>query len=159
MKSTLFLLITIPFFGLSQVQNPEQRIETPVKAVTLYLDGAEINQQKTVNLNAGITSVVFTDLSSKLIPKSIQVNVSEGVSVLSVSEKLNFLSVNAESIKVKQLKDSLKTNQYKTQQLISDKDAFEKEKDLLLKNISIGGNEKGVSIAELKLAADFIARA
>ncbi len=155
MKKILFCLVAFPFLGISQTQNPEQRIETPVKAVTLYLDGAEVNQQKTVNLNAGITQVVFTNLSSKLIPKSIQVNVGEGVNVLSISEKLNFLSLNAESIKIKQLKDSLKTNQYKTQQLISDKDAYDKEKDLLLKNISIGGHEKGVSIAELKLAADF----
>lgn len=155
MKKILFCLITFPFLGSAQTQNPEQRIETSVKAVTLYLDGAEVNQQKTVNLNAGITQVVFTNLSSKLIPKSIQVNVGEGVNVLSISEKLNFLSLNAESIKIKQLKDSLKTNQYKTQQLISDKDAYDKEKDLLLKNISIGGHEKGVSIAELKLAADF----
>lgn len=155
MKKILLCLIAFPFLGSAQTQNPEQRIETPVKAVTLYLDGAEVNQQKTVNLNAGITQVVFTNLSSKLIPKSIQVNVGEGVNVLSISEKLNFLSLNAESIKIKQLKDSLKTNQYKTQQLISDKDAYDKEKDLLLKNISIGGHEKGVSIAELKLAADF----
>ncbi|MBL7922056.1 MAG: DUF4139 domain-containing protein [Bacteroidia bacterium] len=155
MKKILFCLIAFPFLGSAQAQNPEQRIETSVKAVTLYLDGAEVNQQKTVNLNAGITQVVFTNLSSKLIPKSIQVNVGEGVNVLSISEKLNFLSLNAESIKIKQLKDSLKTNQYKTQQLISDKDAYDKEKDLLLKNISIGGHEKGVSIAELKLAADF----
>ncbi len=154
MKKLIFFLI-IPFTGISQTQNPEQRIEAPIKAVTLYLDGAEVNQIKQVNLNAGITQVVFTNLSSKLIPKSIQVNVGESISVLSVSEKLNFLSLNAESVKVKQLKDSLKTNQYKTQQLIYDKDAFEKEKELLAKNNSIGGQEKGVSIAELKLAADF----
>nr|MBA3680478.1 mucoidy inhibitor MuiA family protein [Bacteroidota bacterium] len=87
--------------------------------------------------------------------KSIQVNMSENVSVLSVSEKLNFLSLNAESAKVKQLRDSLKTNQYKTQQVVYDKEAYDKEKELLAKNISIGGTEKGVSIAELKLAADF----
>lgn len=155
MKKHLFLLITVPFLGFSQLQNPEQRLETPIKAVTLYLDGAEINQQKQVNLNTGITSVVFTNLSSKLIPKSIQVNVGDGISVLSVSEKLNFLSVNAESIKVKQLKDSLKFNSYISQQLENDKEAYDKEKELLSKNNSIGGQEKGVSIAELKLAADF----
>ncbi|MEO6302160.1 MAG: DUF4139 domain-containing protein, partial [Bacteroidia bacterium] len=101
------------------------------------------------------TQVVFTNLSSKLIPKSIQVNVGESISVLSVSEKLNFLSLNAESTKIKQIRDSLKTNQYKTQQLVYDKEAFDKEKELLAKNNSIGGTEKGVSIAELKLAADF----
>jgi uncharacterized protein (TIGR02231 family) len=151
----IFYLLVIPFLGFSQTQNPEQRIETPIKAVTLYLDGAEVNQQKQVNLNAGITQVVFTNLSSKLIPKSIQVNVGESISVLSVSEKLNFLSLNAESAKVKQLRDSLKTNQYKTQQLVYDKEAYDKEKELLAKNNSIGGQDKGVSIAELKLAADF----
>lgn len=151
----LALFLFIPIFGFSQVQNPEQRVETPIKAVTLYLDGAEVNQQKQVNLNAGITSVVFANLSSKLIPKSIQVNVGEGVSVLSVTEKLNFLTATTENIKVKQLRDSLKTNQYKTQQLVYDKEAFDKEKELLAKNNSIGGQEKGVLIAELKLAADF----
>ena len=36
----IFYLLTIPFFGFSQAQNPEQRIETPIKAVTIYLDGA-----------------------------------------------------------------------------------------------------------------------
>ncbi|MDO8998549.1 MAG: DUF4139 domain-containing protein [Bacteroidota bacterium] len=151
----IFYLLIIPFFGFSQAQNQEQRIETPVKAVTLYLDGAEVNQQKSVNLNPGITSIVFTNLSPKLIPKSIQVNVGAGVSVLSVSEKLNFLSLNAESLKIKQLRDSLKENKYKTQQLVYDKEAYDKEKELLAKNNSIGGQDKGVAISELKLAADF----
>lgn len=36
-----------------------------------------------------------------------------------------------------------------------DKEAYDKEKELLAKNNSIGGNEKGVAISELKLAADF----
>ncbi len=154
MKKLAFLLF-IPVFVVAQTQNPEQRVETPIKAVTLYLDGAEVNQQKQVNLNAGITSIVFTNLSSKLIPKSIQVNIGDGVSVLSVTEKLNFLTQTIESVKVKQLRDSLKANQYKTQQLVYDKEAYDKEKELLAKNNSIGGHEKGVSIAELKLAADF----
>lgn len=89
---TIFCLILIPFLGISQQSNPEQRIATPIKAVTLYLGGAEINQQKMVNLNARITSVVFANLSSKLIQKSIQVNVGEGISVLSVSEKTQFFN-------------------------------------------------------------------
>lgn len=151
----LICLLMLPVLAWAQSSNPEQRIETPVKAVTLYLDGAEVSQMKTVSLNAGVTSLVFTNLSSKLIPKSIQVNAGEGVSVLSVSEKLNFLNTGVDSPKVKQLRDSLKDQQYKTLLLVSDKDAYEKEKELLAKNNSIGGDDKGVSIAELKLAADF----
>ncbi len=154
MKSFLCLLM-FPLFAVSQSSNPEQRVETPVKAVTLYLDGAEVSQQKSLSLNAGVTSVVFTNLSSKLIPKSIQVNVSEGVSVLSVSERLNFLSYKTENAREKLINDSLKALQYQVLQMTSDKDAYEKEKDLLIRNSSIGGQEKGVSITELRLAADF----
>jgi uncharacterized protein (TIGR02231 family) len=155
MKRIICLIIVLPFLGISQSQNPEQRVETPVKAVTLHLDGAEIQQEKTLNLNSGITSIVFTNLSSKLIPKSIRVNVGESVSVLSVSEKLNFLNTGAESVKAKQLRDSLKNIQFQIKQITYDKEAFEKEKELLAKNNSIGGHEKGVAISELKLAADF----
>ena len=74
----------------SQAQNLEQRGETAIKAVTLYLEGAEVNQQKQVNLNAGITFVVFANLSSKFIPKSIKVNVGKGVSVLRLIFQFNF---------------------------------------------------------------------
>lgn len=102
---TLLCTLFIPLFGMSQISNLQQRVESPIRAVTLYLDGAEINQQKTIDLNAGITSVVFTNLSSRLIPKSIQVNVGERVRVLSASEKLNFLKGYSESAQVKQLKD------------------------------------------------------
>ncbi|MES2681684.1 MAG: DUF4139 domain-containing protein [Bacteroidota bacterium] len=154
MKNTAIFLL-LPFLVCAQSSNSELRVETPVKAVTLYLDGAEVAQQKAVSLNAGVTTVIFTNLSSKLIPKSIQVNVGEGVSVLSITEKLNFLSPGTENFKLKRLKDSLKNNQYQALQLGSDKDAYEKEKELLAKNNSIGSQEKGVSIAELKLAADF----
>jgi uncharacterized protein (TIGR02231 family) len=154
MKNTIIFLL-LPFLVCAQSSNPELRVEAPVKAVTLYLDGAEVAQQKAVNLNTGLTKVIFTNLSSKLIPKSIQVNVGEGVSVLSITEKLNFLSSGEENFNQKQLKDSLKNAQYQSLQLLSDKDAYEKEKELLAKNNSIGSHEKGVSIAELKLAADF----
>ncbi|MBI3520250.1 MAG: DUF4139 domain-containing protein [Bacteroidetes bacterium] len=151
----LFYILWLPVFGFAQIQNPEQRVETPAKAVTLYLDGAEINQQKQITLNPGMTSVVFTNLSSKLIPKSIQVNAGENISVLSVTEKLNFLNSTTETLKIKQLRDSLKDHEYKNQQMINDREAYEKEKELLSKNMSIGGNDKGVAVAELKLAADF----
>lgn len=151
----IFCIVLLPLLTLAQNSNPEQRIETPVRAVTLYLDGAEVSQQKTINLNPGTTAVVFTNLSSKLVPKSIQVNVDESVSVLSVSSRLNFLNAVSENNKTKYLQDSLRSNQYKKQQLISDRDAYEKEKELLARNNSIGGQEKGVSIPELKLAADF----
>ncbi|MCC6369641.1 MAG: DUF4139 domain-containing protein [Bacteroidia bacterium] len=151
----LICIAFFPLLGWAQTQNPELVVETQVKEVTLFLEGAEINQQKQINLNAGITQVVFTNLSSKLIPKSIQVNVGQGVDVLSISEKLNYLTPKAESARIRQLRDSLKAEELKIEANRAELIVYQEERELLKKNSSIGGHDKGVSVAELKLAADF----
>lgn len=154
MKKLIYLAL-FPLIGIAQTQNPELKIEAPIKEVTLFLEGAEVNQQKQITLNAGITQVVFTNLSTKLIPKSIQVNVGQGVDVLSITEKLNYLTPKAESARIKQLRDSLKAEEQKIDAYQSELIVYQEERELLKKNSSIGGHEKGVSVAELKLAADF----
>ncbi len=148
----LFSFYVLSFYS----QNTETvQVKTTVKSVILYLDGAEIYQSKQVNLGSGRTLVVFTGLSPKLISKSIQVNVSPDITVLSVSDKINFLSEPKETPRTKQIRDSIESLNDLATQIGWQIDAFNQEKSLLTKNESIGGNEKGVSIAELKLAADF----
>lgn len=150
----LFIVICLALNVAAQ-KNDDVQINVPVKSVILYLDGAEVTQSKAVNLNTGRTLVTFTGLSSKLISKSIQVNVGTDVTVLSVSDKINFLSEGVQTPRVKQLRDSIELYADVIEQINYDTDAFNKEKSMLTKNESIGGQDKGVSIAELKLAADF----
>ncbi|MCE3260665.1 MAG: mucoidy inhibitor MuiA family protein, partial [Bacteroidetes bacterium] len=141
--------------GIAFAQNTENlQVKAPVKSVILYLDGAEVAQSKQVNLNAGRTLVTFTGLSPKLISKSIQVNVGNDVTVLSVSDKINFLTESKETPRLKQIKDSIEMLNDANMQLQWQIDAYNGEKAMLSKNEAIGGNEKGVSAAELKLALD-----
>lgn len=154
--STLFSIALVTLFFSSNAQKTEEeRVSAPVKSVILYLDGAEVSQNKSVTLNSGRTLITFTGLSPKLISKSIQVNVSSDVTVLSVSDKINFLTENIETPRVKQLKDSLEMLTDNNSQLNYDMQAYNQEKVMLTKNEEIGGTDKGVSVAELKLAADF----
>lgn len=135
----------------------EQTIQiTPVvQSAVVYLDGAELYQTKQVNLNAGRTQITFNGISSKVISKSIQVTASGDVNILSVTDKLNFIDQVENSPKTKSIRDSIKLlNDYITQ-LDLDREAYETEKIMLSKNQAIGGQDKGVAIAELKLAADF----
>lgn len=148
----IFLIAVLTFKG----QNNEAiSVNTPVKSVILYLDGAEVTQNKLINLNAGRTLITFTGLSPKLISKSVQVNIGSDVVVLSVSDKINFLSEQIETTRVKQLKDSIEIYSDQNRLLNLELDAYEQEKGLLSKNESIGGHDKGVNIADLKLAADY----
>jgi len=68
---------------------------------------------------------------------------------------MNYLSLQEESPRVKQLKDSLKLMTEETSALDYDREAYDTEKKLLIQNEMMGGKDKGVSTAELKLAADF----
>jgi uncharacterized protein (TIGR02231 family) len=155
-RSILTTLTVCTIFFNSRAQSTEDiRVNVPVKSVILYLDGAEVSQTKNVTVNAGRTMVIFTGLSPKLISKSIQVNVNNGASVLSVSDKINFLAGQKQSPRVKQLRDSIEMYNDVLAQINYDYDAYNKEKTMLAKNESIGGQDKGLSIVDLKLAADY----
>lgn len=157
MMKNIILLAAAALAGVpAGAQNETvHEIDAPVKSVIIYLTNAEVSHTKQVNLNAGRNRLVFTGLSAKLIPKSIQATASGDVTILSVSEQINFLSKLEENPRIKQLKDSVTMLNESIARIRGEKDAYEIEKSMLLENKSIGGNEKGVAIAELKLASDF----
>ena len=126
-----------------------------MQSAVIYLDGAELYQKKEITLNAGRTQITFNGISSKVLSKSIQVTASGDVNILSVTDKLNYIDAVQNSPKTKAIKDSINLLDENTTILQNDKEAYETEKTMLSKNQSIGGQDKGVSIAELKLAADF----
>ncbi|MGZ3885601.1 MAG: mucoidy inhibitor MuiA family protein, partial [Bacteroidia bacterium] len=155
-RTVLFLTgLSLTNFSARAQNNDAIMVSTPVKSVILYLDGAEVTQNKQVPLNAGRTLVTFTGLSPKLIPKSIQVNVGSELLVLSVTDKINFLTGQKDSPRVKQLKDSVDVIMDNLAQLNYEFSAYSEEKAMLNKNESIGGHEKGVNVADLKLAVDY----
>ncbi|MBI2279426.1 MAG: DUF4139 domain-containing protein [Bacteroidetes bacterium] len=152
------ILISIFTLSISNVfaQTNENVVEinVPIHSAIVYLYGAEVSHVKQVNLNPGLNKIVFTGLSTKLNSKSIQVNTTGEVSILAISDAVNYMANQKESAKVKELKDSVTLVTDNVIQLSNDRDAYTSEKNMLLKNESIGGNDKGVAVAELKLAAD-----
>ncbi len=132
-----------------------QNITSSVESAIIYLYGAEVAHTQQVVLNPGRNKIVFVGLSSKIISKSIQVNVSGNVSILSISDAINYMANQKESTRIKQLKDSSVMITEGLKLASFELDAYNTEKNMMLKNQSIGGNEKGVAVAELKLAADF----
>lgn len=155
MKRTLLpFALQFVFLALA-AQEQSIKITPTVQSAVIYLDGAELYQSKQVALNAGRTQITFNGISSKVISKSIQVTASGDVNILSVTDKLNFMDEVENSPKTKAINDSVKLLNDNITQLGLDKEAYQTEKTMLSKNQSIGGQEKGVSVAELKLAADF----
>lgn len=152
---TIVILIVNNLVSFAQTSEAVQEVSAPIQSAIVYLYGAEVSQTKQVSLNAGKNKIVFTGLSPKLNSKSIQVNVSGDVAILAISDAINYMANQKESGRIKQLKDSLKSLNESIAVVNDEKEAYTIEKNMLLKNDAMGGTEKAVAIAELKLAADF----
>lgn len=156
MKTKFLTLIFALSISTVFAQTTENVIEVnvPVQSAIVYLFGSEVTHVEQVSLNPGRNKIVFTGLSTKLNSKSIQVNTTGEVSILAISDAINYMANQKESARVTELKDSVNLITDHIIQLSNDRDAYTSEKNMLLKNESIGGNDKGVAVAELKLAAD-----
>ncbi len=153
-KIVLSILLVSPF-ALRAADN-EQKIEAPITSVVVYLTGVELIHQKTVALQPGRNELHFVGLTSKLVPKSIQFTATGEVALLAISNRIDYLfGQKKNDVRLKQLNDSLDMLNDAIGITRGTIEAYEKEKIMLDANRSIGGNEKGVSSAELKLNADF----
>lgn len=152
----LSALLVAAATAFPQATEPVQEINSPVQSAIIYLYGAEVTQSKTVTLNPGRNKILFEGLSAKLDAKSIQVNFSgTDVSILAISNAMNYITGQKESVKIRQLKDSVEMASDALTLINNEKDAYTLEKNMILKNEAIGGTDKGLAVAELKLAADF----
>lgn len=155
MKTIIYAALFIPALIHAQATIPSQNIQSKVESAILYLDGAELTQKKSISLNPGRNLIVFTGITPKLVSKSVQITASGDVSILSVSDKINYLSLTKENPKVKQLRDSLELIGDNVSQLIYEKEAYTTEKTMINTNHDLSGKDKVVSVVELKAAADF----
>ncbi len=155
MKKITYLLCLTFLFQTGWAQNEKiKEVTTDIKSAIIYLDGAEIHRSKSVALEKGRTKIVFTGLSPKFNTQHIQVTTTNNIELLAISHRIDYLTNVKEKPNVIKLKDSLELMNQNNITLQNEKDAYATEKDMMLQNKKIGGSNNGVSIVELKLAAD-----
>ena len=151
LRILFFLLIAQQSFG----QNfKEAELKSTIKDVTVFLQSAQISRTGKISIIAGKSSLVLKGLSPHVDEKSIQVKGIGDFTILSVNHRLNYLSETKRSTKV----DSL----FALINKIDDKVAVKKARlevlkvklSLLNANKSLGGQNSGVSLTQLKQAID-----
>ncbi len=157
MKRIVFIIFLSIFCSANIAAQDNHLIEinSEVNSARVYLSGAELQRAVSIDIVKGNNMLIFKNLSPKLNSKSIRVSSDKELSVLRISSKINYLTKTEDLPLIKNLKDSLKRLDYTKQGLTDELGAYKTEKELLLKNNSIGGSKNGVAIAELKQAADF----
>lgn len=153
MKQILILLVT--FSALSLFGQKEIKAEAPIKKVTVFKEGAQIEHQKQVTLSTGKQTLVFQKLTDFLDPNSIQLKSSSGATILSVKTRKNFDDKSIAETELKEKNDRKKELQFQERMLRDEYKVLLYDEQLLMKNNALGSQQQGVKVSELKEASVF----
>jgi len=147
-------VILISLLPISLLAQPEKIVESVIKDVTVYQQGVQISRICKSTLQKGKTTLIFSGLSSKIEPKSIQAKATNDIMIISVSHSIDYLNKNKASSEIEQLERNRKNIQDSLKILKGLKSVYNQEKEMIISNKSIGGNN-GVNVNELQNAATF----
>lgn len=153
-----FAFILLSILTLSELFSQSEKVynlKTDINNLVVYLDGVEETRLKNISLVKGRNKLIFEGLSSKLNVSSIRVSATNDVAILAISSKIDYLTNEQEEEKITKIKDSLKVIEKKITAIDDENRAFVTEKEMILKNQSLAGQNNGVSVLELQKAADF----
>ena len=150
MKRFLFT-IAISLFFLTSFTLPDDKttVNSNLKTVTVYRNGAEMTHTATANLKSGNNELIIEGLSSYLDINSIQVNCPAAITILGVEFNNNFLGAENISPVVKDLKDSLELITLDVEKLNIQITTSEDLLEVLKANKEIKGTQTGLTVAEL----------
>lgn len=155
-------LIVIALLALAvhvQAQDlPAQEVKTEVKAVTVFIDGAQITREKSVEVNSGESFLKFTNLSPYIDAKSVQVKADGELMVVSVNHQQNFLSDLEKPTALKELEDKLKKLEDDQQLESTYLEIIREEISFLQANKSVGGRDQQLSVANLQQNAEYFSK-
>lgn len=148
---TLFrFLPTCLLFILIQVARGQEEqvkyVESAIKKVTVFTGGAQLTREADVQIEKGITQLIFKQISPSVNPQSIQLGGTSGLTLLSVIHRENPIMDRENADDYKQLKDSIIRIQFLIDQLGNSKFVTDQEIELILANKRTGG-EKGTDMA------------
>jgi uncharacterized protein (TIGR02231 family) len=154
MKTKSITVLLAVVLGAATAAAP---IEVPsrIADVTVFLHGAQISRTAKITLAKGTATLAFRELPVNIDPQSIQARGEGNFVILSLLHQVNYLATERKSAEVKSLEDTLKLLENQLAEVTALQSVLKGEEELLNVNRDLGGNDKGVAVTELKLAADF----
>lgn len=144
---TIFCLL---LNGKLHAAEQEQRIQSTITNVTVFLNQAQVTRVAKVNVQAGVTQLIFDRVSPFINLNSIQVKTESSLTLLSVSQRNNFLLTDDKPKFILDLEDTLQSVQQQIAILNIRVEALLTEKEVLLSNKNIGGENSGVKVEDLE---------
>ncbi|MEN9971794.1 MAG: hypothetical protein RIS20_141 [Bacteroidota bacterium] len=128
----------------------------PIKKVTVFFTGAQVQHEAKIDLQAGRQDIVFQKLTDFIDPNTVQVKAQGDVTILSVRTRKNFEDLKISNEEIHALNAKKDVLYRKDQALRDEYVILEMDKNLLLKNRDLKGQDQGLKTTELKEAYLFM---
>ena len=134
----------------------ETRQKLNIDAATVFLSGAELTSSTKLNLQKGENEILFTNVAGNVNNSSLIVNATSGVVVEAATFQNNYLASEILSPRAKEIKDSIELVT-DARALINTKITVLNEQIAVLQgNRKVGGDNTGLSVAELTKMLELI---
>jgi hypothetical protein len=151
--SASFILIISALLAQKEKEVP---LPSDLKKVTVFFLGAQVEHQANTRLKKGKQEVVFTKLTDFLDPNTVQVKANGDLTILSVRTRKNFEDIRISNDKMDALNAQRLVLEKKEIALRDEYEILELDKELLMRNRDLKGQDKGISMIELKEAYAFM---
>ncbi|MBR6979851.1 MAG: mucoidy inhibitor MuiA family protein [Prevotella sp.] len=153
MKTRLIILITLLFVGIAA--HAGDKHEPPIKHVTVFTTGAQVERSMSLNLTAGEQVITFTGFSPYTDTKSLQLRAHGKLTVIGV----NYRKAHPDSTKQVQIwKDAekkVKAADDKIHQLKAQREVVESQLEMVKTNCSVGNRTAVTPLAGIKELNDY----
>lgn len=152
MKKLLIAILCLSSFNLQAGDNSnEKKVKSKIKNVTVFLDGAQVHRTGYFKIPRGTTQLVFEGVSPNINPKSIQAKGRGSFTILDVQHRLFYptpLEVKVEEMpdkikrEIKLLEDSILEIGFDLDEILTQQNALDMEKNILLATKVVKGDGK-----------------
>ena len=153
-----YLIAFVLFLSSTLFAQKEKEVPltSDLKKVTVFFLGAQVEHQANTQLKKGKQEVVFTKLTDFLDPNTVQVKANGDLTILSVRTRKNFEDIRISNDKMDALNAQRLVMEKKEIALRDEYEILELDKELLMRNRDLKGQDKGISMIELKEAFAFM---
>jgi uncharacterized protein (TIGR02231 family) len=140
----------------TNAQSTEKPVTSKLTEVKVFLSGAQLARTANAAVPAGTSTLVFTGLPQQLDPQSIQVTGKGGYTILSVNHRMNYLTESPKKKEIEEIMARIKKLEKDHAFEKAMQDVWVNEEQLLGKNSSIGGQQNGLTAAQLTAVNDYV---
>jgi uncharacterized protein (TIGR02231 family) len=128
----------------------EKITNNTITKVTVFRSQAQITRLASIDANEGVHNVIFDKLSPYINLNSVEVKADQAITILSVSNRNQYLNKEEKPESIKLMEDSLENLNASLADFKADKETIVFQKELMLANKNVGSNQTGVKTDELE---------